>query len=83
MVRLKQERSKELFEPFEREAGVMPFSFDVTVEFAEEHLVHRRKNRSILPRPWGLPGVENTRRVLRSTATCSMCFEVKSEPLSV
>ena len=50
MVRLKQERSKELFEPFEREAGLMPFSFDVTVEFAEEHLVHRAK-KSFNPTP--------------------------------
>jgi hypothetical protein len=83
MVRLKQERLKELFEPFEREAGLMPFSFDVTVEFAEEHLVYRAKKTLNPAPPLGLPGVENTRRILRSTTTCSMCFEVKSEPLSV
>ncbi len=51
--------------------------------------VHRETFRSPFGRtarsgrPCGFPGVEKTRRILRSTATCSRCLEVKSEPLSV
>src|SRR5258705_13182470 len=36
------------------------------------------KNRSIFPRPRGLPCRENTRRIFKSMATCSRWREVKS-----
>ncbi len=43
MVSLKQERSKELFETFEREAGLLSFPLEVAVEFAKQHLIYRSK----------------------------------------
>jgi hypothetical protein len=55
----------------------------VAIKFTEEHLVDRPEEALDAATALRLPGVENTSRILRSTATCSMCFEVKSDPLSV
>jgi hypothetical protein len=46
-------------------------------------LIADGKTVRFVPRPGGFLGIENTRRILRSAATCCKCREVKSEPLSV
>jgi hypothetical protein len=68
--------SKELFEPFERGAELMPFSFDVTVELAEEHLVYRAKTVQSCPTP-GLSRGREHKAYLETD--CNLIYVLRGE----
>jgi hypothetical protein len=66
MGRLQQKHSKEFFEMFEREAWFISLSPGIAIKFAEKHLVDCPKEPLDPAATLGLPGVENTSRILRS-----------------
>ena len=83
MISLEQELAKLSFQIREGEAGSAAGPCTIPVEVTEEHLVDRSKEAFDAPTAAWLAWVENTSRIFRSTATCSICFNVKSAPLSV
>src|SRR5271156_5700358 len=56
MVCLQQKCSKEILKLFQREAGLVSFSPDIAIKFAEEHLVHCPKEALDPATPLGFSG---------------------------